>query len=304
MQFRKRGGGAQPPPFASLPKMTLFSSLLPPKANSPGFSILCAGEDAFAHLFVLQRRLSFTVLCFLLFTPQRIRLAFAFLSVGEDASFMIISFFFAFDPLKRFSCGFLLLVCWRRRVYSFLHGLRERGGWGGRSPPPAHLQRGGPFEEGCEGDFAKGFPFGEDTFILLIIVIVIVIVIAIVIVRNQSVKAEQRGSREAQKLKSKRKAQEEESNQQEKQQAIKAGKSRKRKLKEKKRSRKSEKQKSKTSGKAEKQKSIEAEKRREAKKILKQGRAASKNLKKRTAKQTIREAEKQRSKRSKRSGKT
>ena len=282
--------------------MTLFSSLLPPKANSPGFSILCAGEDAFAHLFVLQRRLSFTVLCFLLFTPQRIRLAFAFLSVGEDASFMIISFFFAFDPLKRFSCGFLLLVCWRRRVYSFLHGLRERGGWGGRSPPPAHLQRGGPFEEGCEGDFAKGFPFGEDTFILLIIVIVIVI--AIVIVRNQSVKAEQRGSREAQKLKSKRKAQEEESNQQEKQQAIKAGKSRKRKLKEKKRSRKSEKQKSKTSGKAEKQKSIEAEKRREAKKILKQGRAASKNLKKRTAKQTIREAEKQRSKRSKRSGKT
>ena len=66
--------------------MTLFSLLLPPKAISCGFSILCVGEEAFTHLFVLERRLSFA--CF--FTPQRIRLAFAFLSVGEDSSFMII----------------------------------------------------------------------------------------------------------------------------------------------------------------------------------------------------------------------
>ena len=100
-------------------------------------------------------------------------------------------------------------MCWRRRVYSFLHGLRERGGWGGRSPPPRPIcNEGAPFEEGCEGDFARDFllRLGEDTFIL---------VIAIVIVRKQSVKAEQRGSREAQKLKSKRKAKAEESNQQE-----------------------------------------------------------------------------------------
>ena len=44
--------------------MTLFSSLLPPKAISCAFSILCVGEEAFTHLFVLQRRLSFDLLCF------------------------------------------------------------------------------------------------------------------------------------------------------------------------------------------------------------------------------------------------
>ena len=87
--------------------------------------------------------------------------------------------------------------------------LKRAGGLGGRSLP-----RGAPFEEGCEGDFARDFllRLGEDTFILLIIVLVIVIV---VIVRKQSVKAEQRRSREAQKLKSKRKAKAEESNQRE-----------------------------------------------------------------------------------------
>ena len=35
--------------------MTLFSPLLPPKAISCGFSILCVGEEAFTHLLVLQR---------------------------------------------------------------------------------------------------------------------------------------------------------------------------------------------------------------------------------------------------------
>ena len=106
-------------------------------------------------------------------------------------------------------------MCWRRRVSSFLHGL-ESGGVGGRRSPPLHLQRGGPFEEGFEGDFARDFLLrgGEDIFIVSIIVIVIVIVI--VIMQKQSVKAEQRRSREAQKLKSKRKAKAEESNQQEK----------------------------------------------------------------------------------------
>ena len=43
------------------------------------------------------------VSCF--FTPPRIRLAFAFLSVGEDVSFMSI-YFFAFNPLKRFRLAF------------------------------------------------------------------------------------------------------------------------------------------------------------------------------------------------------
>ena len=41
------------------------------------------------------------------FTPQRIRLAFAFLSVGEDVSFM--SSYFAFNPLKRFRLAFSFL---------------------------------------------------------------------------------------------------------------------------------------------------------------------------------------------------
>ena len=65
VQFRKRGGAPPPRPLsANLPLMTLFSSLLPPKAMSFGFSILCVGEEAFTHLFVLQRRLSFALLCF------------------------------------------------------------------------------------------------------------------------------------------------------------------------------------------------------------------------------------------------
>ena len=53
-------------------------------------------------------------------------------------------------------------------------------GGGGRSAPP-HLQRGGSFEEGFEGDFARDFLLrgGEDIFIALIIVIVIAIVIEI-----------------------------------------------------------------------------------------------------------------------------
>ena len=101
-------------------------------------------------------------------------------------------------------------MCWRRRVYSFLHGLREPGGLGGGRSPPPICNEGAPFEEGCEGDFARDFlvRVGEGIFIPLVIVIVRV--------RKQSVKAEQQRSREAQKLKSKRKAKAEESNQQEK----------------------------------------------------------------------------------------
>ena len=66
------GGGSRPPPppSANLPLMTLFSSLLPPKASSCGFSILCVGEEAFTHLFVLQRRLSFALLCFHALLPS------------------------------------------------------------------------------------------------------------------------------------------------------------------------------------------------------------------------------------------
>ena len=56
------GGGVAGPS-----KMTLFSSLLPPKTISCGFSILCVGEEAFNHLFVLQRSLSFALLWFLAF---------------------------------------------------------------------------------------------------------------------------------------------------------------------------------------------------------------------------------------------
>ena len=69
--------------------------------------------------------------------------------------------------------------------------------------------------------------------------------------------------------------------------------------------REAEKQRSKRSGKAEKHRSRKAEesksttiKKQKSKTIRKQGRAVSKNLKKRKALQTIRQAEKQRSKRS------
>ena len=41
-------------------------------------------------------------------TPQRIRLAFAFLSVGENVRFMSI-YFIAFNPLKRFRLAFSFL---------------------------------------------------------------------------------------------------------------------------------------------------------------------------------------------------
>ena len=241
--------------------MTLLSWLLPPKAISCGFSILCAGEDAFAHFFVLQRRLSFTVLCFLAFllSSEHVWLSPSCLSVKT-----LHSCLFHFSSLltpEALSRVFLLLVCWRRRVYSILHGLRERRGLGGSTapPPPAHLQRGGPFEEGCEGVFARDsfLRLGEDTFILLIIVIVIVI--AIVTVRKQSVK---RSSREAQKLKSKRKAKEEESNQQEKNnKQSKQGRAASEKLKRKAKQtiREAEKQKSREARQAEKHGSRKAE---------------------------------------------
>ena len=71
--------------------------------------------------------------CF--FTPQRIRLAFAFVSVGEDVSFMIVY------PLNRF-----------RLVFSFLCV-----GVVGGTPP--HLQRGGPLRRGLRRRFPQGFPF-------------------------------------------------------------------------------------------------------------------------------------------------
>ena len=69
--------------------------------------------------------------------------------------------------------------------------------------PPPHLQRGGPFEEGFEGDFARDFLLraGEDIFIVLIIVMIIAIVIAIAIVIIQS-KALRQSSGEAEKYKS------------------------------------------------------------------------------------------------------
>ena len=137
----------------------------------------------------------------------------------------------------------------------FISSRLERAG--GLGPPPPFATR-GPFEEGYEGDFARDFLLrvGEDIFIPLVIVIVIV-----VIVRKQSVKAEQRRSREAQKLKSKReskgrgKQSTRKNNKQSKQ-----GRAASESLKREKRSRQSEKQKSKEAREAEKQRSRKAEK--------------------------------------------
>ena len=52
--------------------------------------------------------LSLASLCLLAFLLPSEYVAFAFLSVGDDVSFMII-YFFAFNPLKRFRLAFSLL---------------------------------------------------------------------------------------------------------------------------------------------------------------------------------------------------
>ena len=97
-----RGGGLS----ASLPLMTLVSSLLPPKAIS--LHLVCWRRSFYSFFrFTKETLFRFTLFsCF--FTPQRIRLAFAFLFVGEDVSFMSICFF-AFNPLKRFRLAFSFL---------------------------------------------------------------------------------------------------------------------------------------------------------------------------------------------------
>ena len=117
MQFGKsRGGGvgggggvSAPPPFASLSDMILFSSLLPPKAISCGFSILCVGEDAFTHLFALQRRVSFTLLCFLAFYSPANTSGFRLLVCRRRRFIHDYFIFLAFNPLKRFRVAFSFL---------------------------------------------------------------------------------------------------------------------------------------------------------------------------------------------------
>ena len=71
--------------------------------------------------------------------------------------------------------------------------LKRAGGFGGAPI----CNEGAPFQEGCEGDFARDFLLrvGGDTFILLIIVIVLV--------RKQSINAEQQRSTKAEKQKGK-----------------------------------------------------------------------------------------------------
>ena len=88
----------------------------------------------------------------------------------QDVFIHEYSFLLFFWPPEAFSSGFLLLVCWRRRVYSFLHGLRERGvlgGGGGGAAPPTICNE-GALEEGFEGDFARDFLLraGEDISLL------------------------------------------------------------------------------------------------------------------------------------------
>ena len=68
--------------------------------------------------------------CF--FTPQRIHLSLAFLSVGEDVSFMIILFSSLFTP-GAFSCGFSFL---RVGEDVFIHFFAACEGIGGGQPPP------------------------------------------------------------------------------------------------------------------------------------------------------------------------
>ena len=136
---------------------------------------------------------------------------FAFLSVGEDASFMIISFSSLLTPCSVFV--WLSPSCVLEKTCLFISSrLKRAGGWGGGAappPPPPICNEGAPSKRAAKA-FAQGISFCVLAKILLFLNKVIVIV------RKQFVKAEQRRSREAQKRKSKRKAKEEESNQQEK----------------------------------------------------------------------------------------
>ena len=81
---------------------------------------------------------------FMLFYSQRIRLAFAFLSVGEDVSFMSI-YFFAFNPLKRFRLAFSFL-CVGEDVFIHFFTAQESGGVGGEggAAPPLICKEGAP----------------------------------------------------------------------------------------------------------------------------------------------------------------
>ena len=264
-KFRKRGrgwGGGRNLPAPPICKPSLNDFVFfafAPSSESPS----CVLEKKLILIYPFYKgdSLSLTLFsCF--FTPQRIRLAFAFLSVGEDVSFMSI-YFFVVNPLKRFRLAFSFL-CVGEDVFIHFFTAQESGGVGGGAQLPSpNLQRRGPFEEGFEGDFARDFLLrgGEDIFIVLIIIIVIAIIIVIVIIQKQSVKAEQRRSREAQKLKSNRKAKAEESNQQEKNnKQSKQGRAASENLNRENRSRQSEKQKSRKAREAEKREIREAEK--------------------------------------------
>ena len=152
------GGHSPPPPVCNLPKMTLFSSLLPPKTISCGFSILCVGEEAFTHLFVLQRRLSFALLCFLAFLlpSEYVWISPSCLSVRTLLT--PCSVFVWFSP-----------SCVLEKTCLFISSRLKRAG----GPPPI-CNEGAPFEEGFEGDFARDFHLrgGEDIFIVLIMAMV------------------------------------------------------------------------------------------------------------------------------------
>ena len=103
--------------------------------------------------FIRLTHVHFTLLsCF--FTPQRIRLAFAFLFVGENVFIHYYFIFSLFTPLKRFV--WLSPSCVLEKTCLFISSqLKRAGGLRWRSPPP-FATRGPPFEEGFEGDFRKG----------------------------------------------------------------------------------------------------------------------------------------------------
>ena len=233
MQFRKSGGAvgggaAPPPPFANLPKMTLFSSLLPPKAISCGFSILYAGGNVFTHLFVLQRKRSFTVFCYL--------------------AFLLPSKYVWLSP----SC-LSVKTFGLEKTCLFMSSRLERAGGlrgGAQPPPPPICNEGAPSKRATKA-ISQGISF--------------CVIVIVVIVRKQSVKAEPRRSREAQKLKSTRKAKAEESNQQEKTTSNPSREEQQAKVQKEKseadnqRSRKAKKQEKRKSKEAEKQRSRKAE---------------------------------------------
>ena len=168
------GGGHPPPRLQTFQKLLCFLRVYPLKRfrywRRHCYSFIRFTKETHCHFTLFSCG----------FTPQRIRLAFAFLSVGEDVSFMIVIFSLLFVWLSS---------CVLEKTCLFISSRLKRAG----GAAPTFATRGTPSKRGSKA-ISQGISFCMLEKILILLVTGIV--------RQQSVKAEQRRSREAQKQKS------------------------------------------------------------------------------------------------------